>query len=516
MSRKIDILFVEPNSAKEAYQELSHNFSAIETPTWSLLLAQSIRSQGYEPAILDCVAERLTIEQSILRVREANPRLVVFVMYGQNPNSGTTSLIGANKLAVKLKESYPEYPICFVGTHVSALPEEVLAYPWVDIVLLNEGVYALWNLLKTDFSCEQLSKVKGIGYKQECGSFDDNIPKLIINPPERIVSQERMGIDLPGYAWDLLPYNKKPFDLYRSHFWHGGFIDENRTPFVAIYTSLGCPFSCQFCVINILNRENNQDNITAVDSPGIRYWSTQFILKEFEKLASFGVKTVRISDEMFFLNKNHFEPLLNGVVEIKADFNMWAYARVDTIKSQYLDLFKKSGVNWLALGIESANQNVRLGVSKGNFKDFRIKNVTKSIQEYGLNIIANYIFGFPDDTKETCQQTLDLALELNTEMVNMYNCQALPGSAIYLDAKRKGVLPKTLQGYAFLSYESEPLPTNTMSSAEVLRFRDEAWHKYFSNFNYLNLVTSKFGNKARENVEALSMIKLKRKLLGDL
>ncbi|MCX6778602.1 MAG: B12-binding domain-containing radical SAM protein [Candidatus Magasanikbacteria bacterium] len=480
--KQLDVLFIEPNSAKEAYQELSHNFSAIETPTWCLLLAQSVRSQGYEPAILDCVAEKLTIEQSVLRIREANPRLVVFVMYGQNPNSGTTNMIGANKLAAKLKESYPEYPICFVGTHVT----------------------------------NQLSKVKGIGYKEDFGSWSDDIPKLIINPPERIVPQERINVDLPGYAWDLLPYDKTPFDLYRSHFWHGGFVDENRTPFAAIYTSLGCPFSCQFCVINILNKESNQDNITAADSPGIRYWSTQFILKEFEKLASFGVKTVRISDEMFFLNKNHFEPLLNGIIEIKADFNMWAYARINTVQEKYLDLFKKSGVNWLALGIEAANQNVRLGVSKGNFKDLKIRDVVKSIRKHDLNIIANYIFGFPDDSKETCQQTLDLALELNTEMVNMYNCQALPGSAIYLDAKRKGILPKTLQGYAFLSYESEPLPTNSMTSAEVLKFRDDAWYKYFSNLNYLNLVTSKFGDKARKNVETLSMIKLKRKLLGDL
>ena len=71
---------------------------------------------------------------------------------------------------------------------------------------------------------------------------------------------------------------------------------------------------------------------------------------------------------------------------------------------------------------------IRHEVSKGSFKDVNIRQVAQTIREHGLNIIANYIFGFPDDTRETMQQTLDLALELNTEMANMYPCQALPGS----------------------------------------------------------------------------------------
>src|SRR5581483_4878794 len=126
--RQLDVLFVEPNSAKEAYQELSHAYSAIETPTWSLLLAQSCRAKGFGVAILDCVAERLDVHQAVRKIRDHHPRLVVFVMYGQNPNSGTTNMIGANKLAMALKEEHPDIKVCFVGSHVSALPKEVLKY----------------------------------------------------------------------------------------------------------------------------------------------------------------------------------------------------------------------------------------------------------------------------------------------------------------------------------------------------------------------------------------------------
>jgi radical SAM superfamily enzyme YgiQ (UPF0313 family) len=186
------------------------------------------------------------------------------------------------------------------------------------------------------------------------------------------------------------------------------------------------------------------------------------------------------------------------------------------VQPHYLDLFKRAGIGWLALGVEAANQMIRHEVSKGSFKDVNIRQVAKTIRDHDLNIIANYIFGFPDDTRETMQQTLDLALELNTEMVNVYPCQALPGSTLYYLARSSGwALPDSPAGYGFLSYESQPMPTRHCSAAEVLRFRDEAWQKYFSNPDYLNLVERKFGADQRRNVQAMASIKLRRKLLGD-
>ena len=85
-----------------------------------------------------------------------------------------------------------------------------------------------------------------------------------------------MDIDLPGYAWDLLPYDKNPLDLYRAHFWHTGFSHENRTPFAKIYTTLGCRFSCDFCMINILNRVNNDEDINSSHSSVMRGWNTLY------------------------------------------------------------------------------------------------------------------------------------------------------------------------------------------------------------------------------------------------
>lgn len=508
----LDVLFINPDSSAKAYQDLSKVYSAIEPPTWALLLAESCRSKGFGVAILDCDAERLSIENAAFRVIDANVRLAVFVVYGQNPNSGTTSMIGALALARKLKQKVQSPKICFVGSHTSALPLEVLSMECVDIVLLNEGVYALHNLLKSNLS-EDLPHIKGIGYKKK-GPAGYLEPTL--NPPQDVVPQERMDIDMPGYAWDLLPFNEKPLDLYRAHFWHAGFDHKKRTPFAAIYTSLGCNFGCDFCMINIINRIDNSEGINSYHSRGMRFWSTEWVTRELTKLKELGVNTLRISDEMFFLNRNRYQPILQNIIDIGLNFNMWTYSRVDTVRSDSLEMFKKAGVNWLALGIEAGNQIVRQEVSKGSFKEVNIREVCHTVNEAGLNIISNYIFGFPEDNIETMQQTLDMAIELNTEMANMYPCQALPGSPMYhLAKKNKWKLPESYEGYAFLSYESEPLPTKYLTSAEVLRFRENAWNQYFTNPNYLNLVERKFGLQQRKNVEEMAAIKLKRKILGD-
>jgi radical SAM superfamily enzyme YgiQ (UPF0313 family) len=105
-------------------------------------------------------------------------------------------------------------------------------------------------------------------------------------------------------------------------------------------------------------------------------------------------------------------------------------------------------------------------------------------------------------------------LELCTEFANFYPCQALPGSELHKRAKLEGwELPSEYSGYAFLSYDSLPLRTKYLTSAEVLRFRDQAWTTYFSYEPYLNLVESKFGKQQRSNVLEMSKVKLKRKLL---
>ena len=502
-----NVCFVVPSSAAKAYQDLAKTYSAIEMPTWAALLASAVRVKGHDPCILDFDACSTTDEDAAEQIAATKPKLVVFVLYGQNPNSGTTMMIGAKSLATQLKLSHPNLKTAFIGSHTSALPHEVIQYRYVDFAFINEGVYGLLDLLETDLE-NDLDNVRGMWYKKH------GLPRPTTGGC--IVKTDDMDVIMPGYAWDLLPKDKNLLDKYRAHYWHTNFLEEGRTPFAAIYTSLGCQFGCNFCMINIVNRTSYEEGIVSADSRGMRFWSPELMLKELEYLYENGVRTIRLTDEMFFLNKKYYVPILQGIVARGMKFNFWAYARVDSVREDQLKLFKDAGVNWLALGIESGNQQVRLEIDKGRFKQVNIREVVKQIKDADINVLGNYMFGFPEDTKETMQETLDLALELNCEHANFYAAMALPGSPLYMEAKNNNwELPQTFDEFAFLSYDCKPLRTKSLSGAEVLKFRDDAWHTYFSHKPFLELVENKFGLQSRQNVEEMSKIRLKRKILGD-
>ena len=208
-NKKIDCCFlITPNSLR-SYQSLSKDYAAIEPPTWALLLAESMRSVGNNVMILDANAEGLSEKQILDRILEFAPKLICFVVYGQNVNAGTTNMSGTTYIANYLKDNNVSSPISFIGSHVQALPIETLEKEKsIDFVFTNEGVYALRNVLRlSEISEDTLRNIKGIAFRDK--------KKIIINSPEKVVPTERMNIDLPGYAWDLLPYKKKPLDMYR-------------------------------------------------------------------------------------------------------------------------------------------------------------------------------------------------------------------------------------------------------------------------------------------------------------
>jgi radical SAM superfamily enzyme YgiQ (UPF0313 family) len=204
------------------------------------------------------------------------------------------------------------------------------------------------------------------------------------------------------------------------------------------------------------------------------------------------------------------------LIERKHGFNLWAYSRVDTCKPRYLETLKKAGVNWLGLGNESPDQIVRKDVVKGGYQEVKIRDVVKQIQDAGICVGANYIFGLPKDTHETMKATLDFAMDLKSEYANFYCVQGYPGSALYKEAKEKGwKLPDRYAGYSQHSYYTQNLPSEKLTAAEILKFRDEAWMRYFTDPSYLEMLERKFGKATREDVEGSTKIKLKRRLLGD-
>jgi radical SAM superfamily enzyme YgiQ (UPF0313 family) len=187
---------------------------------------------------------------------------------------------------------------------------------------------------------------------------------------------------------------------------------------------------------------------------------------------------------------------------------------VDTVKDEMLDKLKRAGVNWLAFGIEAASEKVRDDVDKGFDQEDIFRTIAK-VRDAGINVIGNYIFGLPEDDLESMQATLDLALDLNCEFANFYSAMAYPGSQLYALAVKEGwPLPENWSGYSQHAFDSLPLPTKHLSGPDVLRFRDEAFQVYFTNPDYLAMVTRKFGAETARDIKEMAAHRLKRKYLA--
>lgn len=484
----MDLVIINPNPAKSIYQGLTDEYKAIETPIWAGMLAAGLRAKNHSVMIIDAEAENLTNTLVLKRLEDYKPKLVAIVVYGSHPSASTQIMPAAGELCREIKNSLPHLKTVMLGSHISALPLRTLKEEACDYVVQGEGLYTLHALLQKNVD---LRKVPGLTFKDG--------EDVLLNERAPLISQAQLEIDLPSVAYDLLPMDK-----YRAHNWHCFDSINERMPYASIYTSLGCPFHCDFCCINV-----------PFGGSSFRFWRPEFIIQKFDELAlKYKVKNIKIADEMFVLREDHFLKICDLLIERNYGLNLWAYSRIDTVKPHHLDKLKKAGVNWLVLGIESHSAHVRQGITKGKFSEADIVRTVRMIQDAGIRVLGNYIFGLPDDNKESMETTLRLAQELNCELANFYSAMAYPGSKLFTQAQEQGLkLPSSWEGYSQHSYECEPLPTKYLSAKEVLTFRDEAWKRYHQSERYLKMVQDKFGMETYQHMLKLSEKTLKRKIL---
>jgi len=488
----LDLLLVNPGGREQTYQQLGESLTAVEPPLWCRLIAGYVRDRGYRVAILDSEAERLGPEAVASTVRELQSRLVCMVVFGHQPSASTQQMVGAGAACTAIKAGSPAIPILMVGGHVSALPERTLAEEAVDFACKGEGPATVVALLDTlrDSAERELSAVPGLVWASDDG--------VVSNAPAPLIRD--LDADLHGDTWDLLPMGR-----YRAHNWQCFGDLGARTPYASIYTSLGCPYKCVFCCIN-----------APFDANRYRMRRPDRVVAEIERLyRDYGVCTFKIIDEMFVLNERHVTEICEGLIEtgIASELNIWAYARIDTVKPHFLALLRSAGFRWLALGIESGSAHVRDGAQK-SLNESQIVEIVRQIQAADICVIGNFIFGLPDDTLETMRQTLDFAKELNCEFANFYSAMAYPGSALYGMAIEQGwELPDSWGGYSQHSYDTRPLPTAMLKASDVLEFRDQAFHEYFANPRYLGMVAQRFGHDARRHVEHMARQRLRRQIL---
>lgn len=488
---QVDLVLINPNSKTEVYQLLSKQLSAIEPPVWAGLMATYVRKKGYSVLIVDAEAEHLSPEETTRRVLELRPRLTAIVVYGHQPSASTQNMTAASRFCMVLKEAGPEMPVLMVGGHVAALPDGTMQEEEADYVCSGEGLFTLQALLEALKSpATDLSKVPDLWYRDN-GQLRHT---AVTAPLLRDLDNE-----MPGIAWDLLP-----MDRYRAHNWHC-FGHLQRQPYAAIYTTLGCPYHCTFCCIQAPFKSGEKAMGLKESVNSYRFWSPKRTVDEIEMLVKkYGVRNIKFADEMFVLNPRHVEGICDEIIQRGLDLNIWAYARVDTVRDNMLDKLNRAGFRWLAFGVEAASERVRQDVQKG-FGQEEIFKTISHVRAEGINVIANFIFGLPEDDHQTMQETVDMALELNAEFANFYCAMAYPGSHLYTLALKEGwPLPKTWTGYSQHSVDMLPLPTKYLPASEVIRFRDHAFQVYFNSPQYLDMVLKKFGPDTVQHIREMA------------
>ena len=495
---RLDLVLVNPGGRTQVYQSLGSTLAAIEPPVWAGLMATFVRQRGYSVRILDANAGGMSPDEAAEWVAEMNPRLVAVVVYGHQPSASTQNMPAAGAICTSLKNSAPNLRTLLVGGHVAALPERTLREEDAEFVCGGEGPYTVLELLQAleSSSSPDFSKVRGLWY------YDGE--NIMSTPPAPLVKD--LNGEMPELAWDLLPMEE-----YRAHNWHC-FGHLQRQPYVAIYTTLGCPYHCSFCCIQAPFKGGERVLGLTEGVNSYRFWSPQTVMAQIDKLVNeHGIRNIKFADEMFVLNPRHVLGICDLIIERGYDLNLWAYARVDTVRTEMLDKLKRAGFNWLAFGIEAASERVRDDVQKGFDQDDIFKTI-ESVRAAGINVGANYIFGLPEDDSESMQATLDMALEINAEWANFYGTMAYPGSPLYNTAvKERWALPQNWSGYSQHAVDTLPLPTRHLSSAEVLRFRDDAFQIYFNSPRYLDMITQKFGPDTTEHIREMASHKLERK-----
>ncbi|HJX13203.1 MAG TPA: radical SAM protein [Dehalococcoidales bacterium] len=493
MEPTVDLLLINPGARAQMYGKLGTSLAGIEPPLWCALLAAFIRERGYSVKILDSDADNLTPEQTAAKISEINPLLAGIIVLGVNPSaSSTPKMTAVSETLTALRRVAPHIKTILGGLHPSAIPERTLREEKVDFVCRGEGFHTFPRLL------ENLKAGKSVADREVGGLWYRRNGRIVSGPPEPAIEDLD---ELPVAAWDLLPMDK-----YRAHNWQCFENPDQRGPYAVIYTSLGCPFNCSYCNIHALYG----------GKPGIRFRSPEKVTAEIDLLVKrYHIRHLKIIDELFALREDRVERICDLIIRGGYDINIWAYARVDTVNEKMLRKMKQAGINWLCYGFESASERVRQGVSKKTEQDMTRRAIEMTYAA-GIHIIANFIFGLPDDDLASMQATLDMAREFNFEYVNLYTAMAYPGSQLYEEAVRDGLrLPETWHGYAQLGYETLPLPTKHLTAAEVLRFRDRAFVEYYRNPKYLKMIGEKFGPGAVAHIKGMLRHRIERKYARD-
>jgi radical SAM PhpK family P-methyltransferase len=169
------------------------------------------------------------------------------------------------------------------------------------------------------------------------------------------------------------------------------------TPSVSMRTARSCAFKCSFCSFPLMAGDLNLTNL-------------EHVQKEMRYLHEAGVKNLIFIDDTFNVPLPRFKDLCRMMINNRFEFDWYSMYRCSNSDDEAFDLLQQSGCKGVFLGIESGSQVVLKNMNKGAKKERYMDGIRK-LTERGVMTLASFIVGFPGETKETINETIDFILK---------------------------------------------------------------------------------------------------------
>jgi len=403
-----------------------------------------LEKNNHKCFLIDTIKDQLTVEETVEKIKATKPDLVAV-------NIMTAYYYNAEKLIHKLKND--NLKVVIGGAHVSALPERSLKETKADYGINGEGENAMLELVSLLEKGKDVSKVENLIY------WDGEEIKQ--NPRRPLIKNLD---DLPMPAWDKMNprcYPKAPHGTVYKGF-----------PVAPILTSRGCPYQCTYCSSN---------NVWGVN---FRTRSAKNIVDEIEYLIkTFGVKEIQFIDDNMTMIRDRAIQICDEILKRKLKIH-WSCpngVRIDSLDEELVRKMKLSGCYSLCLGIESGSQEVLNSIHKRLNLEI-VPEKIKLIKKYGIKTAGFFILGFPTDTKETIQKTVDLALSLPLDRAGFFIFTELPGSQIFKENVAKGVIDLDKIDWSSIDFfkHSTYRKLNGLTDKELAKYYSKAQWKFYA------------------------------------
>lgn len=421
-------------------------------PLWLIYAAAVCEKDGFEVEFLDAPAIPMNDDQAFSYIREHGEGTKLFVV-----NTSTPSIVNDTFYGDQLKALYPDAFVMLVGTHPSALPEETLSNSdRIDAVARHEYDYIVRNVARAIRVGMDPYGVDGLTYRKN-GEIVSNADMAFITDMDEIPF--------------LSEFVKKHLN-YKDYFFAAGEFPE-----IQMFTGRGCMARCTFCVYP-----------QTMHGHGYRMRSAENVVAELEYIAENfpDVKQIVFEDDTFTILKDRVIKICELMIEkgLHKRFRWLCNARVN-LDLETMKIMKKAGCHLIIPGIESGNQQILKNIKKGTTLK-QVHQYIRDAKNAGLMVHACYMVGNKGETKETMQETLRLALELNTDTAQFYPLLPFPGTEAYQWAKENGYIHG-----AYTDYLKEDGTINALldlpglSGAEMVEFCDLARKKYYMRPRYI-------------------------------